>query len=168
MAWVNAMTAGTKTAILKIKMPLISVNRKAIFDYEILETYEAGIQLLGFEVKSAKAGHMNLAGSFAVIRNGEAWLVNAAIPPYQAKNTPPDYEPARSRRLLLKKTEIRELIGKTAQKGLTLIPLRVYTKGPKIKAAIGLARRRKKYDQRERIREREDERKMERALKHEL
>lgn len=146
-------------------MGILETNRRAVFDYDILETYEAGIELRGFEVKSVRAGRMNLAGSFAVIRNGEAWLLNTDIPPYQAKNTPADYNPTRSRRLLLKKAEIRELIGKTAQKGLTLIPLRVYTKGPRIKAAIGLARRKKKYDKRERIREREDERKIARALR---
>lgn len=146
-------------------MPIIAVNRKATFDFEILQTYEAGIELLGFEVKSVRAGRMNLAGSFAIIRGGEAWLVNAAIPPYQAANTPADYDPARSRRLLLKKAEIRELIGKSTQGGLTLVPLRVYTKGPRIKMAFGLARRRKKYDKRERIREREDRRKIARALR---
>ncbi len=146
-------------------MAVLTSNRRASFDYEILETYEAGIALLGFEVKSVRAGRMNLAGSFAVIRNGEAWLLNADIPPYQAKNTPPGYEPTRSRRLLLKKAEIRKLIGHTAQKGLTLIPLRVYTKGPKIKVAIGFARRKKKYDKREQIREREDQRKIARALR---
>ena len=81
-------------------MAVLTSNRRASFDYEILEPYEAGIALLGFEVKSVRAGRMNLAGSFAVIRNGDAWLLNADIPPYQAKNTPPGYEPTRSRRLL--------------------------------------------------------------------
>lgn len=149
-------------------MPIIAVNRKASFDYEILQTYEAGIGLLGLEVKSVKSGRMNLTGSFAVIRQGEAWLVNADIPPYQPKNTPPEYDPARPRKLLLHRRELKELIGKTAQKGLTLVPLKVYTKGPRIKIEIGLARRRKKYNKRERIREREDQRKIERALKHGL
>jgi len=146
-------------------MQPLSTNRRAAFDYDILETYEAGIELLGFEVKSVRAGRMNLVGSFAVIRNGQARLANADIPPYQAKNTPAGYDPTRSRQLLLKKAEIRELIGKTAPKGLTLVPLRVYTKGPRIKIAIGLARRKKRYDKRERIREREDERKIARALR---
>ncbi len=146
-------------------MPGIAVNRRAAFDYEILEEYEAGIALHGHEVKSVRAGWMQLAGSFAIIRGGEAWLVNAAIPPYQPANTPAGYDPARARRLLLKKAEIRELIGTSAQRGLTLVPLRVYTKGPRIKVAFGLARRKKKYDKRERIREREDQRKIERALR---
>jgi SsrA-binding protein len=146
-------------------MPVLAVNRKATFDYEILETYEAGIELKGFEVKSAKAGRANLAGSFVVVRGGEAFLLGATIAPYQPKNTPAGHEPSRTRRLLLHRAELKELIGATAQKHLTLIPLRMYNKGPKIKLEVGLARRRKKYDKREHIREREDQRKIERALK---
>lgn len=146
-------------------MTVFSVNRRATFDYEMLERYEAGIQLFGFEVKSVKAGRANLAGSFVVIKNNEAVLLNADIPPYQPKNTPPGYDPGRSRKLLLHKSEIRELIGKSAQKGLTLVPLRIYNKGPKIKLEFGLARHKKKYDKREKIRAREDNRKIERALK---
>src|SRR3989344_2259397 len=98
-------------------MMVIATNKRAHFDYEILETYEAGIELYGFEVKAVKTGHINLTGSFAVIRNTEAWLLNATIPPYQAKNTPTDYDPTRSRRLLLHKSEIKELIGASVQKG---------------------------------------------------
>ncbi len=146
-------------------MPDLAVNRKAEFDYDILETYEAGMALSGAEVKSVRAGRMQLLGSFVLMRGGEAWLTNATIPPYQASNTPPAYDAARPRKLLLHRRELKELIGKSAQKGLTLAALRVYTKGPRIKLAFGLARRRKKYDQRERIREREDQRKIERALK---
>ena len=143
----------------------LAVNRRATFDYDILETYEAGIELFGFEVKSVRARRMNLAGSFALVRAGEAWLVNATIPPYQPTNTPAGYDPARPRRLLLKKREIRELTGKSAQKGLTLVPVRVYTKGPRIKVAFGLARRKKKYDQRQKIRAREEQRQIARALR---
>lgn len=142
----------------------LAVNRRAGFEYEVLEGYEAGIALTGQEVKSARAGRMELAGAFAIIRGGEAWLVSAAIPPYQAQNAPPGYDPARPRKLLLKRGEIRELIGRLAG-GLTLVPLKVYTKGPRIKLALGLARRRKRYDKRERIREREERRDMERAIK---
>lgn len=140
-------------------------NRKAFYDYEILEQHEAGIALHGHEVKSVRAGRMNLAGSFVVLRSGEAWLTNADIAPYQAKNTPAGYAPTRSRRLLLHKREISELFGQSAQKGLTLVPLRVYTKGPKIKIAFGLARRKKKYDKREVIRRRDTEREIGRSLK---
>lgn len=147
-------------------MATLTVNRKAGFDYEISETCEAGIELSGSEVKSARAGRANLTGAFVVIRNGEAFLTNAFIPPYQVKNAPAGYDPSRSRKLLLHKKEIGELIGASAEKGLTLIPLRLYTKKSKIKIEFGLARRKKKYDKREKIRRREDERKMERALKN--
>ncbi len=147
-------------------MPVLAVNRRAEFDYDILETYEAGIALHGFEVKSVKAGRMSLTGAFAVIKGEEVWLLGAAIPPYQPKNTPPDYEPTRTRRLLLHRAEIKKLTGTAAQRGLTLIPLKVYTRGSRIKLAIGLARHRKKYDKRERIREREAAREIARQLKH--
>lgn len=146
-------------------MAVLAVNRRAGFDYEVLETYEAGIELLGFEVKATKSGRANIAGSFVVIKNGEAVWLNADILPYQPRNTPSGYDPTRSRKLLLRKSEIKELIGKSAQKGLTLIPLRLYTKGPRIKLEFGLARHKKKYDKREKIRTREDQRKIERALK---
>lgn len=146
-------------------MPILASNKRAPFDYDILETYEAGIELAGFEVKSVRTGRMSLAGSFVLIRSGEAWLVNTAIPPYQAANTPPGYDPARRRRLLLHRAEIKKLIGAGATKGLTIIALRVYTKGSRIKVALGLARYKKKYDKRAAIREREDRRKIERALR---
>ncbi|MBI4059744.1 SsrA-binding protein, partial [Candidatus Giovannonibacteria bacterium] len=98
-------------------MTIFAVNRRATFDYDLLETHEAGIELFGFEVKSAKNGQVSLAGSFVIIKNGEAFLLGATISPYQAANTPPSYEPTRSRKLLLHKSEIKELIGKSAQKG---------------------------------------------------
>lgn len=139
-------------------------NRQALFNYEILKTYEAGIALRGFEAKAVQAGRVNLAGSFVVVRGGEAFLLGAAISPYQPKNTPAGYEPDRTRRLLLHRTELKELIGASAQKHLTLIPLRMYNKGPKIKLEVGLARRRKKYDKREAIKKRDMEREAERTL----
>lgn len=143
----------------------ISVNRRAYFDYQILETYEAGIELLGFEVKAVKTGHMNLAGSYAVIKDNGAWLLNATIPPYQPKNTPADYDPGRSRRLLLHKSEIKELIGKAAQKGLTIVPLRMYTKRGRVKILIGLAKHKKAADKRETIKKRDTEREIRRTLR---
>ena len=146
-------------------MSVLASNRRAGFDYEILETYEAGIQLTGYEVKSARAGHIQMAGSFVVVRNREAFLIGAAISPYQASNTPAGYDPARSRKLLLHAREIQELIGKSAQKGLTIVPLSLYTKKSRIKLSFALARRKKKYDKREVIRKRDDERKMNRALR---
>lgn len=144
-----------------------AVNRRVHFDYEVLETYEAGVALYGFEVKSVKTGRINLSGSFAVIRNNQVWLINATIPPYQSKNTPADYDPERSRRLLLHRAEIKELIGKNAQKGLTIVPLKAYTKRNRVKVLIGLARHKKKGDKRETIKRRETEREIERTLKHE-
>ena len=141
---------------------VIATNKRAYFDYEILETYEAGIELKGFEVKSIKTGRINLAGSHVIIRNNQAWLLNADIPPYQPKNTPDDYDSKRTRRLLLKKSEIKNLIGRTSEKGLTLVPLRVYTKHQKVKVEIGLGKSRKKADKRELIKKREVEREIKR------
>lgn len=141
------------------------VNRRAYFDYEILETYEAGIELRGFEVKAIKIGHINLAGTFVVIKNNEAWLLNATIPPYQPRNAPPDYDPMRSRKLLLHKSEIKELIGKSAQRGLTIVALKVYTKRGRIKILVGLARHKKKADKREVIKKREAKREIRRNVK---
>lgn len=146
-------------------MPELSSNRRIRFDYETKEEYEAGIELRGFEVKSAKEGRMNLVGAFVVIRGNETWLLNASIPPYQAQNTPADYDPLRTRRLLLKKAEIKELIGITAQKGLTLVPIRVYTKQGKIKVLVAVARHKKIKDKREAIKKRESAREIDRTLK---
>lgn len=139
-------------------MPIITTNKRAYFDYEILETYEAGIELKGFEVKSIKTGRINLSGSYVVIRDKQPCLLNADIPPYQPKNTPENYDPKRTRRLLLQKSEIKNLIGRTQEKGLTLVPLKVYTKNNKIKIEIGLAKSRKKRDKRELIKKRDAER----------
>lgn len=146
-------------------MPTLSINRKARYDYEILETWEAGLALKGFEVKAIKTGHISLVGAYAVIKNEEAFLLNANIPAYQNANTPQDYDPIRSRKLLLNKSEIKSLIGKTQQKGLTLIALRVYTKRGRIKLEIGLARGKKKYDRREDIKKREAAREIQRAVR---
>ena len=146
-------------------MTLLAENRKARFDYEILETYEAGISLTGQEVKSIKAGRANLTGSFVVVKLNGAVLLNAQIPPYQAKNTPNDYEPMRTRQLLLHKDELRYLLEKSKEGGLTVIPLSIYTKARRIKVEIALARHKKARDKRETIRKRETEREMRRALK---
>ncbi len=146
-------------------MPVYAVNKRAKFDYEILETYEAGIELRGFEVKAIRSGRMNLAGSYAVVKDNQLWLLNADIPPYQPKNTPADYNSKRSRRLLLRKEEIKELIGRTHEKGLTLLPLKVYNKGRFIKIEIGLGRHKKKADKREAIKKRDTEREIRRTLK---
>ena len=146
-------------------MKVLADNKRAYYNYEILDTYEAGIVLLGLEVKSIRTGHVGLKGSYVIFKGEEAYLVGATIPPYQPKNTPKDYDPARSRKLLLKKSEIKELLGKGKEKGLTLMPLKIYTKYAKIKLEFGIGKGKKKTDKRETIKKRETEREIERELK---
>ena len=145
-------------------MEPLAENRRAGFDYDILEKFEAGLEFHGGEVKSVKAGRMELPGSYAIVRNGEAWLINAKIPPYQPKNALADYDPTRSRRLLLQKREIAHLAGKLEEKGLSLIPLRAYLKRNLIKVELGLGRARKKGDKRELLKKRTVEREAGRKL----
>jgi len=140
-------------------------NRKARYHYEILETFEAGIKLEGFEVKALKSGKGSLEGAYVSNYGDELYLVKMALPPYQEKNQPKDYDPERPRKLLLKRKEINYLIGKLKQKGLTLIPLSIYLKGRLIKAEIALARGLKKHEKREKIKKREFEREKKRSLK---
>jgi SsrA-binding protein len=140
-------------------MKVLSENRRARFDYKISETFMAGIELRGFEVKSAKLGRMQLAGSYAIIRDGEVWLINSQIPPYQPKNAPPDYDPGRSRRLLLHGDEINFLQGKLKEK-LTLVPLRAVSEKNLIKIELGLGKPLKKSDKRELLKKRAAEREM--------
>lgn len=164
----NEAKASFRPAFLLIKtwrMKTLSENKKAYFNYLILEKFEAGISLIGQEVKSIKGGRINLAGSYVVLRGEEVYLVGASVPPYQPKNAPADYNPERSRKLLLKKTEIKYLIGKVKERGLTLVPLRMYTKRGKIKLEFGMAKGKKKTDKRELIKKRETERDMKRELK---
>ncbi len=141
-------------------MENIAENRKARFDYDIIETFEAGVELIGPEVKSAKGGRFQIAGARALIRGGEAWLVNSHIPPYQPKNMPQGYEEDRSRRLLLTKGEIKSLAGALHEKGHVLVPLRAYLKHGFIKLELGLGRSRKKSDKREVIKKRTHQREM--------
>lgn len=145
-------------------MVLLS-NKKAFFDYEMLEKFEAGISLFGFEVKSLKNKRGSLVGSRVLIRAGEAFVVGMEVPAYQIKNAPKDYDPQRTRRLLLRKKEIKYLIGKLNQAGLTLIPVRVYNIRGFVKVEFGLARGLKKTDKREKIKSREEKIKIERTLK---
>jgi len=147
-------------------MPTLVKNPRAKFDYHILEKIEAGLILTGHEVKAIKNNMMSLKGSYVTIKNNEAWLINTQISPYQPKNTPEKYDPTRSRKLLLHKKEINSLIGKIKQKGLTLVPLRVYTKHDKIKLEFALAQGKRKADKREAIKKRESNRRIERALKN--
>lgn len=146
-------------------MPSLAENRKARFNYNILETYEAGIELKGFEVKAVKAGNMHLTGAFGIVRGGEIFLVGATISPYQVGNTPADYDPARTRRLLLKGKEIAELTGKMKERGLTLVPIRAYNKGNLVKLELGLGRGKRGPDKRETIKKREVSREIGRTLK---
>jgi len=146
-------------------MKVLSENKKAYFTYQILEKFEAGIALNGQEVKSIKLGRINLMGSYVVIRNGEVYLVGANVPAYQPKNAPSDYDSQRSRKLLLRKKEINYLIGKSQQKGLTMIPLKVYTNNGKIKLEFGIGKGKKKFDKRETIKKRETEKEIKRVLK---
>ena len=147
-------------------MKVLAENKKAYYNYEILEKFEAGIALIGQEVKSLKTRGVNLAGNYVILKNSEIFWVGANIHPYQPKNAPPDYNPERWRKLLLKKSEIKYLIGKSKQKGLTLIPLKLYTiRGGKIKLEFAIARGKKKFDKREQIKKREIEREMEKELK---
>lgn len=146
-------------------MPILAVNPRARYDYEILETYEAGVVLAGYEVKAIKAGHISLKGAYVTIKNNEAFLINTHVSPFQPKNTPADYEPNRLRKLLLNKQEIKTLIGRTKQKGLTLVPWRVYTKRGIVKLEFAVAKGKRKIDKREKIKKREAERRIERALK---
>jgi len=141
------------------------INKKVYYNYQVLEKFEAGISLIGQEVKSIKSGRISLKGSYVVFKDEELYLIGANIPPYQPKNAPPDYNPERSRKLLLKKSEIKYLIGKSKQKGLTLMPLRVYTKRGKIKLEFGTVKGKKKFDKRELIKKREIEREIRRMLK---
>lgn len=146
-------------------MKIFSENKKAYFNYQIIEKFEAGIVLNGQEVKSIKTKGLNLAGSYVIIKNEEVFWIGAKISPYQLKNVSPDYNPERARKLLLKKSEIKYLLGKSKQKGLTLIPLKLYNKNGKIKLEIGIAKSLKKFDKKEIIKKREIEREIKRALK---
>lgn len=141
-------------------------NKKAGFNYEIGDKYEAGIELSGGEVKAIRQGHGQLDGSTIKIRGGEAFLAGATIPPYQPDNTPKNYEPARTRKLLLTHPELKTLIGLDKEKGLTLVPLALYNKGRRIKLSFGVAKHKKKYDKRETIKRQDSDREMARTLKN--
>lgn len=146
-------------------MPTLVQNKKATFNYEILERFEAGAELLGYEVKSLRNGQGKLEGAHVVARGGEAYLVGASIPAFQPANTPKEYEPTRTRRLLLTKKELRQLIGLDSVKGLTLVPLSWYTKGRLIKLSFASVRGKKKADKRATIQKRDTDRDIERMMK---
>ena len=140
-------------------------NKKAYFNYEILEKITAGIELLGFEVKAIKDGKMSLDGAYTIIRGSEAFLINSNITPIQPKNTPADFDPRRNRKLLLTKKEIKRLGDMENQKGLTISALSVYNIGKKLKVELGIVRGKKTHDKRESIKKRETDREIRRTLK---
>jgi SsrA-binding protein len=140
-------------------------NRKARHDYEILERFNAGLELSGTEVKSIRAGHISLIGSYITIRGGEAYLLNANIKPFQPKNAPSNYDPKRARRILLSKREIEELAKAESTAGLTIVPISVYNKGRFLKLDLAIARGKKKFDKRQAIKKRDTERDLKRTLK---
>jgi SsrA-binding protein len=143
---------------------VISVNRQAYHDYFVERTVEAGIVLLGTEIKSIREGRVNLRGSYAIVRNGELWLENAHIAAYEHGNRF-NHDPLRNRKLLLHRREIDQLLGKVATKGMTLVPLKLYLKGGRAKVELGLCRGKKLYDKREAIAERETKREIERIVR---
>lgn len=140
-------------------------NQKAIFDYDLLEKYEAGLVLSGQEVKSVKDGHLSLKGAFVTFHNNEAFLTGAHISKYKHAGPLLAYDPDQSRKLLLKKRQIEYLRGKSQEQGLTIVPIRVYTKNRLIKVEITVARGRHKYDKREVLKKRDTDREMSRAKK---
>ncbi|MDE2031223.1 MAG: SsrA-binding protein SmpB [Patescibacteria group bacterium] len=146
-------------------MSVLIDNRKAHFNYEIIKKYEAGIELLGFEAKSILNGRAILAGAFAIVRGGEVYLMNMQIPPYQVGNTPQDYDPTRTRKLLLSKKQIREIAPSDNMKGLTLVPLSLYSKGRLIKVELAIVKGKKNYDKRETIKKRDVDREISREYK---
>lgn len=147
-------------------MSVLIQNKKVYLDFEVTETFQAGMELFGFEVKSLRNKHGFLAGSHITLRGGEAYLIGASIPAYQEGNTPKGYDPARNRRLLLTKKEIGILSGAESQKGLTIVPISVYSKGRKLKLEIAIVRGKKKFDKRETLKKRDSKRDIERTLKN--
>ena len=145
-------------------MKIYSENKKAGFDYEILEKYEAGMVLFGQEVKSIKTGHINLSGSYVALIAGEPYLVGVKVPPYQPNNAGAGYNEERHKKLLLNKKEIDYLMGRSNEKGFSLIPLKVYEKSGRIKLEFGLAKGKRKYDKKEKIKNRDVERETAREL----
>ena len=146
-------------------MPTLATNPRAKFDYDILKIFEAGLMLTGQEVKSVRAGNVSLKGAYATLKGEEVWLLNAHISPYKKAGALSGYDPTRTRKLLLRTREIKELIGAIHAQGLTLIPLSLYTRGRRLKVELGLARGRKKYEKREVIKKRAIDREIRQATR---
>ena len=143
---------------------VVATNRRARHEFEILETFEAGLVLRGTEVKSLREGQVTFKDSYAAIQNGEAWLIGCHISPYH-HGTDANHDPERRRKLLLHQREIERLTGKTAERGLTIVPLRLYFKAGRAKLEVGLARGKKLHDKRAALRERETRREMDKAIR---
>lgn len=140
-------------------------NKKARFNFELLETFEAGIELFGFEVKSLRAGHGKLEGAHVIVRGGEAYLVGASVPAFQPANAPKSYDPSRPRRLLLSRKELDVLLGAESKKGLTIVPISVYNSHGLLKLSLAIARGKKDVDKRETIKECDTKREIDREMK---
>lgn len=140
-------------------------NKKAGFDYELIEKYEVGIELTGSEVKSLREKHGELSGAHILIRGNEAFIIGFEIPPYQPKNLTTEYDPLRTRKLIITKKEIFEIEKRTSEKGLTIVPVSLYNKGKRLKLEIAIGRGKKKFDKRETIKKRDVEREIGRTLK---
>ena len=145
----------------------IAENRKAFHDYHIVETFEAGVALLGTEVKAIREGNVNLRDSYARVEDGEVWILNVHINPYSHRGYA-DHEPTRKRKLLLRRQEIRKLIGRTVERGMTLVPTRMYFKNGHVKVAIGLAKGKQDHDKRETVKKRDAERETRAAVKERI
>jgi SsrA-binding protein len=146
-------------------MPKLALNKKARFDYEFLDTFEGGLGLTGAEVKSIKEGHVQLKGAFVSIRDSELWLRNSYVAPYKPAGKQSDYDPSRDRKILVHRAELKRLIGKTQEAGLTIVPISLYTKGRLVKLEFALARGKKKYEKRATIKKRELDRKVREHLR---
>ncbi len=145
---------------------VVADNRQARYKYEILDTYEAGVELQGTEVKSIREGKANLRDGYVLIRNEEAWLLNVHISPFQTASVYFNHDPRRTRKLLLHRREIDKLVGKVEQQGLTIVPLKMYLKRGWVKVSIGLAKGKKLYDKRETLKKKAQQRDIDRALKY--
>jgi SsrA-binding protein len=160
----TAKSQQTKATTNDVPVKVISINRQAYHDYYVEQTVEAGISLMGTEIKSIRDGKVNLRGSYAIARGGELWLENAHIAIYE-HGSRYNHDPMRSRKLLLHRREINQLLNKVATKGMTLVPLKLYLKGGRAKIELGLCRGKKLYDKREAIAERDAKREIERAVR---
>jgi SsrA-binding protein len=160
----TAKSQQTKATTNDVPVKVISINRQAYHDYYVEQTVEAGISLMGTEIKSIRDGKVNLRGSYAIARDGELWLENSHIAIYE-HGSRYNHDPMRSRKLLLHRREINQLLNKVATKGMTLVPLKLYLKGGRAKIELGLCRGKKLYDKREAIAERDAKREIERAVR---